>query len=378
MRILIIDKTAGLESSHERSQAIASMEGVELHVLGPRVWIENGRRVEWVPSESQSYQAYPAPVFGKGYYARVIYGSRMAEAMRKARPDIIQLLEEPWSLTALQAVFWAALFAPHAKLLFYTWENIDRGWNYPSRAGFMYALIDKTLHHRSAGAICATDGALNVLRNKGYDRPARVISYGVPDFFFQSSRRQPADKERFRVGYVGRMLRMKGVETLLDAAAKCRNIHLRLLGDGDDLSLFQQKAAELGIVDSTEWLDPVPEDELPGFLQTIDALVLPSITTPGWKEQLGRVMIEAMAAGVPVIGSDSGAIPYVIGDAGLIFSERDSVDLARSIQRYQHDPDLRARNAKRGTERAKQHFTWPAFARSAVSFYQSIIEGRAQ
>ena len=63
----------------------------------------------------------------------------------------------------------------------------------------------------------------------------------------------------------------------------------------------------------------MPLNDVPRHLRALDALVLPSESTPLWKEQFGHVLIEAMACGVPVVGSDSGAIPEVIGEAGLLF-----------------------------------------------------------
>ena len=76
------------------------------------------------------------------------------------------------------------------------------------------------------------------------------------------------------------------------------------------------------------------------YLARMSVLVLPSLTTARWKEQFGRVLIEAMALGVPVIGSDSGEIPWVIGDAGLVFPEGNSAVLRERLRALFHDERL--------------------------------------
>ena len=77
----------------------------------------------------------------------------------------------------------------------------------------------------------------------------------------------------------------------------------------------------------------------------------------GLKEQFGRVLVEAMACEVPVIGSSSGEIPTVVGDAGLVFPEGDAAGLARCIQQYRSSPELAAECARRGYERACANYT---------------------
>jgi glycosyltransferase involved in cell wall biosynthesis len=110
----------------------------------------------------------------------------------------------------------------------------------------------------------------------------------------------------------------------------------------------------------------------------MDVLVLPSDTHKGWKEQFGRVLIEAMACQVPVIGSSSGAIPEVIGEAGLIFPERDHHALAAALERLQANPALRADLAQQGRDRVLRHFTNQVIAEKTYAIYRALVgrEGR--
>jgi glycosyltransferase involved in cell wall biosynthesis len=91
---------------------------------------------------------------------------------------------------------------------------------------------------------------------------------------------------------------------------------------------------------------------LPAFLNALDLFVLPSETRPNWREQFGRAAVEAMSCGVPVIGSDSGEIPTVLGDAGITFPEGDAWSLAAQLGRLLSDPSLRADLGRRGRQRA--------------------------
>lgn len=371
LRILIIDKTAGLTASHERHQAIAALPDVDLHVLGPRHWIENGREVHWQPPSDTAYTVHFGKVIFKDKYARATYYSGLIQALKDAKPDIIQLLEEPWSFTAAQTLAVAKLYAPQAKLLFYTWENIERGWNYPSRGAFLYWIIDQFMHNYSHGAVCATKQAENVLQQKGFTKPTTTISYGIPDFFLQTSPKSKPSNQTFTIGYVGRLLSMKGVDLLLHTLYNITDTQLLIIGSGSDEMEFKSIAEQWGVDNRIKWVPHVAETDLPSYLQQMDVLVLPSRTTPGWKEQLGRVLIEAMAVGVPVIGSSSGAIPEVIGNAGMIFKEDDVDDLCTKIQQLMNKPELSEQMANDGKLRVNQHFKWSIFAELLISFYRN-------
>src|SRR5207302_8865908 len=105
--------------------------------------------------------------------------------------------------------------------------------------------------------------------------------------------------------------------------------------------------------------------------------VLPSLPIPPQhREQFGRVLVEAMAVGVPVIGSSSGAIPAVIGDAGLVVPERDQVALADALQSVLTQADLRNTLIERGRRRATTRFAWTTVAEQTLDLFRAAIAHR--
>ncbi len=108
-------------------------------------------------------------------------------------------------------------------------------------------------------------------------------------------------------------------------------------------------------------------------MNCFDCLVLPSLTRRNWKEQFGRVLIEAMACEVPVIGSSSGEIPRVIADAGMVFQEGDISDLAKRIEMLLCDKELRASLGRKGRERVLARYTQKKVALDTYGIYEDLM-----
>jgi glycosyltransferase involved in cell wall biosynthesis len=136
-------------------------------------------------------------------------------------------------------------------------------------------------------------------------------------------------------------------------------------------------AAQLGLASQVDFLGKLSSAEMPEFYQSIDVLVLPSRTTRSWKEQFGRVLVEAMASGVPVAGSNSGEIPHVIGDSGVVFPENDVTALATLLAQFATDPAQRAALAARGRARVLARYTQERIAQATYAVYRGILNESA-
>jgi glycosyltransferase involved in cell wall biosynthesis len=149
------------------------------------------------------------------------------------------------------------------------------------------------------------------------------------------------------------------------------------MGDGPEWPRLTALASNLGIAEQVTFLGRLPSAQAPEFYRTLDALVLPSLSRPNWVEQFGRVLVEAMACEIPVIGSASGEIPAVIGNAGLLFPEGDAALLAERITALAKDPAYRAELAQLGRARVLAHFTNARIAAETVRIYEQMMsEGK--
>jgi glycosyltransferase involved in cell wall biosynthesis len=145
-----------------------------------------------------------------------------------------------------------------------------------------------------------------------------------------------------------------------------------LVGGGEMEGELRGWAARRG--DSARIVTGIAHGQVPEVLNAMDLLVAPSLTTPRWREQFGRMLAEAMACGVPVVGSDSGEIPHVIGPAGAAVREGDADALRMAIQRWTGDPAARAEAAARGLERARTEFALPVVARRHLAFFDDVLD----
>jgi glycosyltransferase involved in cell wall biosynthesis len=132
---------------------------------------------------------------------------------------------------------------------------------------------------------------------------------------------------------------------------------------------------ELGLHQRVAIQPAVPSIEVPALLQQLDVLVLPSRTTAHWKEQFGRVLVEAMSCGVAVVGSSSGEIPHVIGDAGIVVAEGDVAMLRSALLNLLHQPALCHELGQRGRARVLQHYTQAALAGKYYDVYRAMMQG---
>ena len=147
------------------------------------------------------------------------------------------------------------------------------------------------------------------------------------------------------------------------------------MGDGAERETLKRLARALGIGERVEFVGWVDYPDVPGYLRGWHALALPSRTTAHWREQFGRVLIEAMGCGVVPVGAATGEIPYVIGSEGFVFPE-DNVEILQAIlQKLQNELRERERLAEAGRKRALEKFTWDVLADKAHRLYGDILAG---
>jgi glycosyltransferase involved in cell wall biosynthesis len=177
------------------------------------------------------------------------------------------------------------------------------------------------------------------------------------------------------IAFLGRLVAEKGLALLTSALDDLHSPWRALfIGDGPMRSTLEQWSSKypgrVRIVSATH-------DEVPAYLNAADILCAPSQTMPNWREQFGRMIIEGFASGLAVVGSDSGEIPHVIADAGIVLGENDRAAWAQALDRLLQDDSLRAHLSQRGRLRALKHFAWSVIAREHLEFFEEILRGKA-
>ena len=299
MRVLMLSKACIVGIYQPKLEAIAR-RGVELKVLVPPSWKDERGEQLLERGHTTGYSLQALPIRFNGKFHLHHYPS-LGREIRSFKPDIVHIDEEPYNLATWQALYHARRVA--AKTLFFSWQNIERTYPPPFSWG------EHWVYRKADYALAGTDDVANVLRAKGYAGPlATIPQFGTDATLFRPASSRP--DRPFTFGFIGRIVPEKGIKTLLRAVHQLEgDWRLRLVGGGTTWAEIERLAHQLGIGERVSFIGQLPSTDLPAQYHQLDALALPSLTRENWKEQFGRVLVEAMASGVPVIGSDSGAIP---------------------------------------------------------------------
>jgi glycosyltransferase involved in cell wall biosynthesis len=378
LKVLFVSHAYIVGINQGKLKAIAEMDDVRVGLLAPNNW----KAVEWnrlMPLElpASHIRTYSAPVVFSGRGGAHIYTPwTLWRVLNDFRPDIVQVEEEVFSLCAFEFALWSRWTAK--PLAIFGWENIDR--QLPLFRRWICRFVLDTARLMLPGN---KDGA-EILRRWGYTGLLEVMpQMGVdPKFFAPRQPRikstQQADDRPFHIGFFGRLAHGKGIDLIFAAARQLReqNFRFRILicGSGPSEADLKQAAQRHGIADWIIWQGAVRHEQAPEVLSQFDVLVLPSRTTPEWKEQFGHVLIEAMAMGIPVVGSSSGEIPNVIGRSDLVFQEEDFQGLAAILEHMIQDPAWHRSLGEYGLDRVHQLYTHDRIAQRLIELWRSLLE----
>ena len=370
-KILVISHSSVVGSYQSKLHRLAGYPGIQVMLLIPPQWKEGGRVVKAETQRYQNIKTISLPVFFGEVASIHFYNPFLLKKIVKSfAPDIVYVEEEPWSFAALQLLLLSR--RNNMKFIFFTWENLWRQYNMISERVLSYVL------RYANGAVAGNEEAKEILRKRGFSRPVSVFpQYGIDPEVFQQRQNIPHEISALQkplVAYVGRLVHEKNIDILLHAVARIhKEIQLLIIGDGPEKGHLIALTHRLAIQARVKFINAVPYDDVPRYLNALDIVVLSSMTTPGWKEQFGRILVEAMACGVAVIGSDSGSIPWVIGDAGLIFKEGEVESLVIQLETLLHNDDQRKALGEKGRKRAQQCFTNAVIAKELLDFVTLIL-----
>ena len=367
MRVLRISHSAVVDAWRERERAVRR-QGIEVLSLSASTWNEGGGDVELVPQEGEPVQG--VRTWGR-HPALFVYDPRPLWRALGSLWDVIDIHEEPFALATAEILALRWLRQRRTPYTLYSAQNIDKRYPPPIR------WLERMALRNASGISVCNANAGEIVQRKGFPGQASLIGLGLDRKHFVPAG-FPADAAQSKlagtpaysvVGYAGRLEPHKGVDVLLRAIAASPRLRLRIAGSGPDSGRLHALTAGLHMGDRVEFLGTVDQEGLPDFYRGLDVLAIPSLNTRGWIEQFGRVAVEAMACGTPVVASDSGALPDVVGGAGLLVTPGDADALRRALERVAREPARAAELRARGMERARA-YDWRAIGDAYAALYR--------
>jgi glycosyltransferase involved in cell wall biosynthesis len=349
----------------QREQELRRL-GHEIDLVTAAAWNEGGRTVS-TERAGEEY-VHVTRTVGSHPFTFLYNPGPIIRVMRRQRYGVLDAHEEPASLAAAELLLLRALFARTSKVVLYSAENLYKRYPLPFR------LLERWALRAASGIYVCNSDARDILRRKGFTGVIDVIPLGVDIDAFSPVAWRDIDDSSMSVGYVGRLTDRKGVHVLLDAVTDLPWCHVDYVGQGPEYERLAQAIHDRGLGDRVRLLGHATAEELPAIYRTFDVLAVPSQPTTRWTEQFCRVAVEAMASGLPLVVSRSGALPEVAGAAALYVPPGDPAALADALQTLHTNPEVRQRLRAASTAQAPA-YSWAAVARGHAALYQAIVAG---
>jgi L-malate glycosyltransferase len=379
-RVLVLSHAGVLEVNRAVFQNLGAA-GVDVTMVVPTEWkgdLIRALRYEASTSDS-SLRIVACPVVFSGRGSLFFYRSSLRSALGDWEPDLVFLDEEPWSLAALQAF----LAFPGVPISFFTKENLTKWIPWP------FSQLERWIYARAASAFAVSEEVEEVLRKKGFQGAIHRLHHSYDPLLFKAPTTQernllkkelgiPVDATV--IGYFGRLAVEKGVLDLVGALqimAKKPGLQpwfFLCVGNGPASDDMREALTSLP-PERYRIQEALTHSRVGRSLGGVDILVLPSRTTRRWKEQYGRILIEAMACGAATVGSDSGEIPNLIAraDGGVVFAEGSSEALASSLVRLLQDGSLLSAYRAKGRAYVERNLTHASVARDLAEKLQIAV-----
>ena len=371
LRVLFVSHAYVVGMNQGKLKAIAEA-GIEVGLLVPSNW----QAREWnrsMPVETpyKKIRIFARPVVFSGRGGAHMYNPwHVWQILTDFKPDLVQVEQEVFSLCAFELAILSRI--TNKPLIVFGWENMQR------RLPLIRKLTCQFVLNTASFLIPGNQEGEKVLRQWGYQGSLAVMpQIGVDTHLFTPDLVK-RDRQQFNIGFLGRLVPEKGIELLLSALQGLVNrgfkCHLILCGSGSQEKTLRQQAKALKIENCVSWQEAIPHQEAPAIISQFDVLVLPSRTIDTWKEQFGHVLIEAMAMGIPVIGSTCGEIPNVIQHDELIFPEEDVKELIAILERMIRDQDWQYEMGQHGITMVQENYSHQRIAKRLIGLWKLVCE----
>ncbi|MEH2364914.1 MAG: glycosyltransferase family 4 protein [Nostoc sp.] len=345
----------------------------EVTAVAPSFMYGDLRPIHLEADPNEIYRLQAVPVYFSKPTHILTYDWRLKEIMNQGW-DLVHCWEEPYIFAGGQVAWWMPDKTP---LIYRTAQSLSKRYPPP------FNWIEKYAMNRATGWICSGQIVAENLKSRpGYSLPMQLIPLGIDVNYFYPDRDAGLKIRRLLtweeqgipvIGYLGRLIPEKGLNLLMRVLDSLQTPWRALfVGTGTMESSLRRWAKRYP--KQVRICTNVKHSEVPQYLNAMDILVAPSQTMPNWREQFGRMLIEAFACGVPVIGSDSGEIPDVIQDAGLVVGEKDESGWVAAISDLLNSASQRQELAHKGLERSHTFYTWPIVAKQHLQFFNELSD----
>lgn len=381
--------------------ALAEYKDLNITLITPEFGLEGGgQKVYTTPHQGKDYKHIILSGYFTGKLNFFIF-KNLKKTLQSLNPDVILLEEEYWTQVAAQVIYVTKKFLPQTKLILLSQENICHIWEKEAKSIYQkfrynsFHLLEKFIIPKLDGLVFQfpevwQDFEQRMLELKFKGKKGIFPQLGVDyDRFSTTAKDNKLDEIRqnlsikenaFVYGYIGRITPEKGVEDLIYALAGWENPNTKVLiignGNIEYINSLKQLIDKLNLNYIISIHSAIDFEDIPSYFQILDISILLSHTTPIWKEQFGRVLVESMAAGTPVIGSDSGAIPLVIDKTGYIVIEKDILSIREALLDAYSDKSKYSKLSKLAKTRSKKEFSYQAIAEKTYNFIQEIKKNK--
>jgi glycosyltransferase involved in cell wall biosynthesis len=371
VRVLRVSHSA-VVSEYRWRERLLRARGHDVHTVVPPAFTEGGSLVHATADPDVPLHVVDAhgPRRPNLFWFDV---AQLRRVIREVRPEIVDIHEEPYAAVTASVLWAMRRERLEVPFCLYTAQNIvDRDYPPP------FSRIETRALSGAAAAFPCSAGGGERLRRRGYRGPIHVIGLGVNPISravlakrLAAAAADPGATQR--VGFVGRLEGYKGglmaVRAFAEAGAG-RNAVLEMIGDGPEAGAIREEARRLGVADRVNLLGALSQEETLQRLDGLEVILMPSLSTPSWKEQYGRVAAQAMAHGAAVIAFDSGALGEVVADAGLLVPEGDVDGMASALAGLLREPARMAQLQRAGRDRAAAELSWASVTARVEVMYQ--------
>lgn len=411
MKILVVSHTYIANINREKWKVFANKyKSSKIKILIPKFWPatlfnidagncfnDNLNNCEFIPLKTRKTGN------------EVLYNYKFKDLykiLKSFNPDIIHVEQGDNALSYFQLIILSKLLRLNSKFTFFTWVNWKNKWSLKYK--LIWQFIEKFNLKNSSGAFVGNNDAKDILIGKKFNKPIKtLLQLGVNTRYFHPKEvrilkpvvhsknglicikgnnktdftschiEHLSESRSYVIGFIGRLIKEKGVFELLQAFFELKknfyNWKLIFIGNGIKKQNLIKRIKKFNLTNSVEIIDSVDHKKVGNLLNRFDIFVLPSYDTPKWREQFGHVLIEAMACKIPIIGSTGGEIPNVIGDAGLIFEQKNKNDLKYKLSLLMNNETLRKELALKGYSRFKNNFSYEIIAEETYNFWEKNI-----